>query len=152
MPNEQMRDVHETAESALLAFHDVDTYEAFERLVAVDEDDAEEAPAARGQSQVSFESDLDPIETSSGDEEAADQGQSEFAGMDRADESGVQATASAGTKQASFDSAGFESAVAEADVADELAALREAIEAQQELLERQQAALEDLEAALTPDQ
>lgn len=64
-PNEQVRDVRERVEEALLAYHDVGSYEEFAALVA--DGDSDEVAAEGGGGSVTFESDLDTIDLSGGD-------------------------------------------------------------------------------------
>jgi hypothetical protein len=63
-PNDQVRDVRARIEDALLAYHEVGSYEEFEALVA----DGEDVETGGGDASASFESDLDPIDLSGGDD------------------------------------------------------------------------------------
>jgi hypothetical protein len=65
-PNEEVRDVRERVEEALLAYHDVGSYEEFEALVA--DGDSDEVTAEGGGGSVTFESDLDTIDLSGSDD------------------------------------------------------------------------------------
>ncbi|WP_336036630.1 DUF7115 domain-containing protein [Halobacterium yunchengense] len=171
-PNEQFRDVRETVEDAVYAYHDAASAEEFERMT-VDED------ADAGTEEVSFGGGVDPIDTSGldedaegGEEAAAD---SPDAGGDPADAGAAEATTGEPTGAAGegdeFASSGFQTAAAtveppvdpedldaeldalEASVADLAATLdrqrevaeqhREAAERHLDVLDAQEAVLEE---------
>jgi len=125
-PNESFREVRETIEDALFAFHGVDSVAAFEELMADDEDDATESVAA----DVSFEDGVEPIGgTDSANGDAAADATDELA------EGGF--TSAAATVEAGIDPE---------ELATELDALEESIGRQLELLETQQAWIDEMRA------
>ncbi len=167
-PNDAVREVRDRIEDALLAYHDVGSYEEFEALVA--DDDVE---SADGDASASFESDLDPIDLSGSDEDddpAADPGSAANEAATTPEQStesaspaatasldveGVSGGESATVASGSSDGAGFEefesavSADLEADdIADRLRSLQATVERQREILDEQQALVEALAAEL----
>ncbi|MFB6134438.1 MAG: hypothetical protein ABEJ55_05575 [Halanaeroarchaeum sp.] len=126
-PSEEARQIRERIERALLSYHGVDSYRAFVNEVEeADEAERRELDAESGEGD---QESIDVIEE--GEAESTEQ---------------TDATASEGP-EASPDEDAFEFEGVEASeetVADELAALREAVERQNELLETQQRALEAL--------
>jgi hypothetical protein len=150
-PTEQARDVRETVESALFAYHGVSDREAFEREVGTDDaetESPEEAVATAG-GDVSFaDSGLDPIEGRP--DEASDP--DETASADGA----AGAASEADATEDDFAESGFERATAtddgvSEDVVAELEALSETVERQRELVEAQQATIERLADELSRD-
>ena len=158
-PNEEFRDVRETVEEAVYAYHDAASAEEFERM-NVDED----APAET--EEVSFGGGVDPIDTSGvgedddGSETTAAATESSGAQAQTAQQTAEEPASGAGSGAASedgeFESSGFETAaskveppVAPEDLEAELdemegvvAEMAETVERQREVLEAQQAVLE----------
>jgi len=135
-PNEQARDVRETVQQALFDYHGVSTRDEFERAVG-DSDAAspDDDPAADDAEEVSFaESGLDPIE-----------------GTSTADDGEAETEAGDGFTDSPFETASAEPDPGDAEVAEQIAALREALDQQQELIERQQQTIERLAERLTRD-
>ncbi|UWG48591.1 Uncharacterized protein HSRCO_2324 [Halanaeroarchaeum sp. HSR-CO] len=139
-PNESFRAVRETMEDAILAFHGVDSIEAFEARRADDED----IETAGDSGDVTFESDVDPI--GAGDPEA-----SEAASAAPAEESSDAPTESTTDPADELEQQGFtaastkvEPAIDPGELRAELAELEESIERQREILEAQQQWVEDL--------
>ena len=144
-PNEQARDVRETVQEALFDYHGVSTREEFERAVGGDvATDDEPTDGATETEEVSFaESGLDPIEGTARDD---------------ADEPDDATETSDADSDGGFTDSPFETASAEPDepseddeVAEQLAALRDALDQQQALIERQQQTIERLATRLNRD-
>lgn len=131
-PNEAFREVQETISDALFAYYDVDSMEAFQQLMATEEE--EPADAAGGD--VSFGEGVEPIQAGGGQTQAATQEPAESEPeTDPLEESGFT---SAAETVVSID---------EATLQEELDALEAAIEEQQAALEHQReriAAIRDL--------
>ncbi|AHG04405.1 hypothetical protein HALDL1_12955 [Halobacterium sp. DL1] len=172
-PNEEFRDVRETVEEAVYAYHDVASAEEFARLNVDEDDDA-------ATDEVSFGGGVDPIDTSGvgeDDEEAAGAPESAGAQAQVAEEAGGRSAAAAETggergEDDEFESSGFETAAAKVEppvapedleteldeMEDVVAEMAETIERQREVVDAQQAVLdaqrERLAAlrALIPDQ
>ncbi|NIC00154.1 hypothetical protein [Halobacterium sp. R2-5] len=169
-PNEQFRDVRETVEDAVYAYHDAASAEEFERM-NVDED----ADAATGE--VAFGGGVDPIDTSGvgEDDEAdaepqantsADTGASAGAGTSAEPEAGGAASATrepaSGADGDEFASSGFQTAAAKVeppvdpeeldaeldDLADTIEELADALADQRELAQRQREALDAQQAVI----
>ncbi|MGB9965065.1 DUF7115 domain-containing protein [Halobacterium hubeiense] len=155
-PNEQFRDVHETVEEAVYAYHDAASAEEFERM-NVDED------AGTATEEVSFDSGVEPIDTSGvGEDDAADEPEASADSSTETDANSDAGAATTGepTERAAdgdeFASSGFETAAAKVEPAvdpEELDAelddlettveeLADALADQRELAERQREALD----------
>ncbi|GAB6863143.1 hypothetical protein ACFR97_11505 [Haloplanus litoreus] len=151
-PNDQARALREGLVAAVCSYHDVDDLDALRAATA--EDDAEAADGAEGRGTVSFGDGPGPLDTSGVDGDVAGTDERREAATDE----GVTAGAGAGTEAETaaaggsadpaegFGDSGFESAgvVDDPTVARELAALREAVEAQNERLERQRRTIQQL--------
>ncbi|MCG1003772.1 MULTISPECIES: hypothetical protein [Halobacterium] len=157
-PNEQFRDVRETVEEAVYAYHDASGAAEFERM-NVDED------AGSTTEEVSFGGGVDPIDTSGvgeDDEEASGDGASaggEAAASTAAAETGEPAD---GADSDEFASSGFQTAAAKVeppvdpeeldaeldDLEETVEELADALAEQRELAARQQEALEAQEAVI----
>ena len=141
-PNEQARAVRETVTDALLAYYDADDLEAFREVAAPDADD--DAPA---DDDAAFGEGPDPLRA---DPPAASG--SVVSTADRESDAEGGTTAGTAEKSSGFGESGFESpgietdesVESEGDVAAELAALREAVEAQNERLRRHEELVERL--------
>jgi hypothetical protein len=120
-PNEGFREVAETVQEALFAYHDVDSLEAFRTQQQAE---AEAAAAEAGTEEVAFEDSVDPI---GADEEAVDQApEGEETAAKELEESGF--TSAAAKVETTLDGEAL---------AAELDALEAAIENQRETLDAQ---------------
>lgn len=144
-PSEDARAVREALTSSLLAYYDVGSVEAFREAVASDDD---ESPERGADSDVAFGDGPAPL---GADPPSPDELPSNSTG-DADAESTAGAVTETVERPAQFDESEFESpGIEEADGADEpgdvaaeLAALREAIEAQNERLRRQEELVDQL--------
>ncbi|UHH24617.1 DUF7115 domain-containing protein [Halobacterium noricense] len=159
-PNEQFRDVRETVEEAVYAFHDAANAAEFERM-NVDED------AGAATEEVSFDSGVEPIDTSGvgeDDEAAADEAEpsAEASAAGAGAEAGDAASATgepaerADVNDDEFASSGFQTAASKVeppvdpeelnaeldDLEDTVEELADALAEQRELAERQREALD----------
>ena len=156
-PNEEFRDVRETVEEAVYAYHDAASAEEFERM-NVDEDAPSETE------EVSFGGGVDPIDTSGvgeDDESEATTAATESAGAQAQTtrQTAEEPASAAGSREPDddeFESSGFETAatkveppIAPEDLEAELdemegvvAEMAETVERQREVLEAQQTVLE----------
>ncbi|WP_232702538.1 DUF7115 domain-containing protein [Halobacterium wangiae] len=152
-PNEEFRDVRETVEEGVYAFHDAASAEEFARM-NVDEDDE------TATEEVSFGGGVDPIDTSGVGEDESETvtGATEAGGAQAqvAEEPAETAAAAEAGEDDEFESSGFETAAAkiEPPVAPEeldgeldemegvVAEMAETIDRQREVLDAQQAVLE----------
>lgn len=139
-PNESFRAVRETTEEAILSFHGVDSIEAFEALLA----DEEDVDTAGEPADVTFESGVEPI--GAGDPTAGD-----GASTAPAEESNEKPAETAVNPADELEKQGFtaastkvEPAIDPGELRAELAELEDAIERQREILEAQQQWVEDL--------
>lgn len=146
-PNESFRDVRESIEDAILAYHGVDSIEEFEALLADDAD----AEADEKAGDVTFDSEVDPVgEMSRGDAEEA--------AAESVDDAGASETASAESPADELAEQGFTAAAETVEprvdvesLRAEVAELEAAIERQQEAIDAQRERVEAL-AELIPDQ
>ena len=155
-PNEQFRDVRETVADAVYAYHDAANAAEFERM-NVDED------AGAATDEVSFDSGVDPIDTSGvGEDDAAEPDQSAGADADGSDAASATGEPTDGADGDEFASSGFQTAAAKVeppidpeeldaeldDLETTIEELAEALAEQRELAERQREALESQQAVI----
>jgi hypothetical protein len=143
-PNDSARALREALVDAVCAHHGVDDLDALREAAAPDDEDdtpvpstedAEAEATAESDDRVPFDDGLDPLGA----------GDSQSDGDRAADADGDRETQSTDADDSGFGDSGFESTgVDDPAVARELAALREAVEAQNERLERQQRTIRQL--------
>ncbi|WP_248895501.1 DUF7115 domain-containing protein [Haloplanus halobius] len=139
-PNDQARALREALVDAVCAYHGVDDVDALRAATTTTaEDDVEEEDADTAEDTVSFGDGPEPLGTSVPD---ADESDSSPANADAESET----TDEPAPDRDGFGTSGFESAgvVDDPAVAEELAALRKAVEEQNEQLERQQQTIQQL--------
>jgi hypothetical protein len=167
-PADRARGVRESVENALLAYHGVESYAAFERQVEAQADsdnaeadeDAEDTAAGTGDASeesdaVDFGDDLsligeaDGVEADAADDEAASGDSETSAGAtEEADDSGAGGFGKSGFEPATASQTAKPPALDREDLAAELRTLAEVVERQQELLAQQQAVIESLTEAV----
>lgn len=160
-PNEQFRDVRETVEDAVYAYHDAASAAEFERM-NVDED------AGAATEEVSFDSGVEPIDTSGvgEDDEAAEPESRVEASAGTGGAAGTTGEPTEGADGDEFASSGFQTAAAKVeppvnpeeldaeldDLEDTIEELAEALAEQRELAERQAEALDAQQAVIEAQQ
>lgn len=157
IPQDQAKIVHQRVEEALCDYHGVASYDAFERMVAEETDDAGgDTPAGEGDGFV--DTGLDPIETRGSDAADAAPASTQTKGSDPDEEFHADALEAGSTTQPEapeappdrdddFADSPFESATTQHvddDVEQRLKALETVIEDQQALLEEQRELLRKL--------
>ncbi|MFB6131415.1 MAG: hypothetical protein ABEJ28_11415 [Salinigranum sp.] len=154
-PNDRARAVREGLESALLAYHDVDSLEAFRATVEAEEEEAERENVAFGDGPDPLSA--APSESAAAEDSAVPTGESGDSPAGEAAENltadGLAAAArteAGGAEETGFDDSPFEAASDAAgdatgdDVAAELRSIRRAIEEQSEQLRRHDELIEQL--------